>query len=94
MEYVEYLELSEDEEGPEMQCLLKDRLDPISYFDDHEFRECFIFHEASIASLTDMLKGDLAIEGDRGRNAILQVLIALRFYADGSVHRTGDRTFG
>ena len=69
---------------------------PISYFDDHEFRDRFRFHKASVVSPTEMLKGDLAIEGNRRGNPIapiLEVLIAFRFYADGSVHRTGADLF-
>ena len=68
-----------------MQCLLKDRLDPISYFDDR-----FIFYKVSVISLTNKELNSTTEANRCGNpvNPILQELIALRFYVDESIHRT------
>ena len=92
MKYVKYLKLKANEEEPEIQGLQTDWiLFRTLYFDGNQFRDHFWVHKATVASLTELLKGiwqlkEIVVE----THAIipnLQVLIILLSYAYRTVYR-------
>lgn len=80
MDYLEY-----HEEDYYIHRNLRDRADPINAFTDNDFRERFRFHKASVMALVELLNDDLYQHNQRGIpvSPAHQVLITLRFYADG-----------
>ena len=68
---------------------LRDRLDPLTFFEDDEFMSRFRMRKSSVILLTRTLEKDLTKRSDRGKPILpmLQVLVALRFFADGTVQR-------
>lgn len=74
---------------------IRDRLDPLTYFSDTEFRIRFRLQKSCVIILTRSLEEDLVKSSERGKPILpmLQVLVALRFFADGSVHRVGCDIF-
>ena len=87
MDYVEYA----SEESSIIQRPVRNLSNPLQCFEDFEFRDRFRLQKISVINLTEILDSDLS-RGCSNRGcpppAVLQVMVALRFYADGCAHRT------
>ena len=65
--------------------IFRDRTNPLDKFDDSELFRKFTFRRANILQMTDKLKDQLEHSNRKGAlHPVLQVLLALRFYASGS----------
>lgn len=93
---MEYLELFEnaiqDDPIPHNGEFLRDRQNPFDYYSDFDFRDRFRLHKGSVNRLHEMIDFP-QYANNRGNPipSIYQLLITLRYYADGTFHReTGD----
>ncbi len=86
MDYAEYA----SEESNRIQRPVRDLSNPLQCFEDFEFRDRFRMQKMSVINLTEILDSDLSRCSNRGcpPPSVLQVMVALRFYADGCAHRT------
>jgi hypothetical protein len=65
--------------------LFRDRTHPFDCFDETEIFRKFRFHRPEILAFTDTVKDDIELSNRRGSlPPLLQVLLALRFYASGA----------
>lgn len=91
MDYIDYMDEEEIHYHPPKNRL--QRFDPLLKYDDDEFRDRFRMSKACIIELCDELSQSL--DSHRSGNYVLspmmQVLVAVRYYADGSFLRSvGD----
>lgn len=73
--------------------VVRDRTNPLDMYNDEELFQRFRFSRVEIFSLVDELSDDLRFQADRNAalTPTLQLLIALRFYANGAFQNTvGD----
>ena len=68
--------------------LFRDRYQPLDMYDDDDFIQRYRFDRQSSMALIDLLEGDLSPETARNYAvpASLQVFVALRFFACGSIY--------
>lgn len=65
--------------------IFRDRSNPFDKFDDVELFRKFRFRRMDIIAITDSIQDELAHPNRRGAlTPLLQVLVALRFYASGT----------
>ena len=74
--------------------VFRDRINPLDIYDDHDFKLRYRFSRVSAMYIIDEITPDLLTRYNNRLHTIppsLQVLLALRFYANGSFQRvTGD----
>ena len=97
MDYLEHLDLVQEEEEVERVArrpyVLRDRLDPLTFYNDFEFRDRFRLSKDAVIELLADIQEDIREDSDKNcaLSPCLQLPIALRFLATGAFHRvTGD----
>ena len=72
--------------------IFRDRSHPFETFNDEQLFKYFRFRRPGILAITDSIRGKIELPNRRGAlTPLLQVMVALRFYASGSLQNTcGD----
>ncbi|XP_053383749.1 putative nuclease HARBI1 [Mercenaria mercenaria] len=86
MSVFDYLDMFEElDRNLRRERIVRDRTNPLTYFDDDEFLQRYHLSKETVLELTNMIGGD--IHGWNGQYYIpplLQILITLRFFGTGS----------
>lgn len=93
MEYIDYLEYHVPP-PPRMRLPRYHDYNPFNDLTDEEFKDRFRFSKEAVNELIEVLTPRLGVPDNRAYHSIpnwKKVLVALRFFADGTFHReTGD----
>lgn len=90
MDYDEYFDYEEASSPPRMRL---QRFDPLLHFTDDEFRDRFRMRQHCVIEFSSVISSALEAHriGDHILSPMMQLMVALRFYADGSFLRSiGD----
>ena len=70
--------------------LLRDRLNPLEFYNESEIKMLFRFQRANIIEITALLEQNLLRETNRNKalQPVQQVCLALRFFATGTMQLT------
>ena len=83
----------EEENNRRRPYVVRERTDPLTFYNDFEFKDRFRLSRAKVRKLLEQIQDQIEESSDRSQalSPSLQLLIALRFLATGTFHRvTGD----